>query len=72
VADADPAAVAKKLPADVAAGLKAGTMTIGQALFAEALGLLDVWHVPGGRWCPCMTTLGREVAAILAESEETT
>ncbi len=62
--------IADKLPADLAAAFREGALTLPQARVAESLGLLDVWPLPGRRWCPSMTGLGREVFDLLNDRFE--
>ncbi len=66
--DPDPAALAAKLPKEIADAMRDGRVTLAQARIAESFGLVDVWDLPGKRYCPCMTEFGREVCVILEDS----
>ena len=65
--EADAAEVADKLPREIADALHADSMTLPQALIAEAFGLVDVLNLPEKRWSPSLTPLGREVREVLEE-----
>ena len=62
-----PAEVAAKLPPELADAMREGRVTQAQARLAESFGLIDVWDLPGDRWCPCMTDFGRDVCDVLLD-----
>ncbi len=64
----DPAVLAAKLPREIADAMRDGRVTLAQARIAESFGLVDVWDLPGKRYCACMTEFGREVCVILDDS----
>ncbi len=64
-----PADVAASLPLDIADAMRNGKVTFKQARVAESFGLLDVWDLPGNRYCPCMTEFGLEVCRSLEKQE---